>query len=764
MASVLYALGGWAGRHRGRVIAVWLLLLAAVGGLGVTMAGPVSTEFSVPGIESQRAQDLLEEKMPEAAGGVARVVIAAPADGTLTSGTARTAIGESLRETARIPGVVHVGDPFAERTVSADGKIAFADVQFRQAADQVPGSAKDALVDTAAPIRDAGLQVEFGGTVMEPVTEVGGPAEVIGVVVAFAVLALALGSLVAAGLPLVTALVGVGIGVLGVQLVANIVDMTSTATVLALMIGLAVGIDYALFIIARHREQLADPAVSVEESGARATATAGSAVVFAGATVVVALAALTVTGIPFLAIMGLAAAATVTLAVLIAVTLVPAVLGLLGERLRPRTKQTESRTKQPKTGRPPRTTWSLAWARTVTRKPLLVLLAGVVALLALALPAQHLRLGLPSHASQPTSSTQHKSHDLLLKGFGPGFNAPLTAVVDTGGIPAADREKALAELHTALTEVPGVAHVDQPVANQDATVAAVPVIPETGPDDQATADLVHHLRDHKDAIAPAGATLYIAGSTAAAIDVSAKLSDALPLFIALIVALALVLLTIAFRSVLVPLKAVLGFLLSIAASLGATVWVFQDGHLADLLDIPSAGPITAFLPVLLIGVLFGLAMDYEVFLVSRMREHYEHTRDAAQAVTHGMAGSGRVVTAAALIMVAVFGGFVFNHDPIIKSIGFALAIGVLIDAFLVRMTLVPAAMALLGRRAWHLPRWLDRITPDVDIEGTNLPQPATDTHTQAHTDTDTDTDTDKATTASPASRQPRIPEPAAQHD
>ncbi|MFE7041123.1 MMPL family transporter [Streptomyces atratus] len=717
MSSVLYAWGGWAVRRRGPVIAVWLLLLAVIGGLGATMAGPVSTEFSVPGVESQQAQDLLEKKMPDAAGGVVRVVVAAPADGTLTTGTAKTAIKESLLKTAQIPGVVYVADPFAEQTVSADQKTAFADVQFRQAADQVPESAKDALSDATAPIRDVGLQVEYGGTAMEPATEIGGPAEVIGVVLAFAVLALALGSLIAAGLPLLTAFFGVGIGVLGVQLVANIVDMTSTATVLALMIGLAVGIDYALFIIARHREQLADPVTSIKESIARATATAGSAVVFAGATVVIALAALAVTGIPFLTIMGLAAAATVALSVLIAVTLVPAVLSLLGEHLRPRPRQQT-------TGKRKQNTWSLKWARTVTRKPLLVLLAGVIALLALALPAQNLRLGLPSNASQPTSSTQHKSHDLLSKGFGPGSNATLTAVVDTSGIPAADREQALAKLHTALAREPGVAYADQPIPNKGSTLVAIPVIPKTGPDDQATTDLVHHLRDNKAAIAQEGGTLYIAGSTAAAIDVSAKLSDALPLFIGIIVVLALVLLTIAFRSILVPLKAVLGFLLSIAASLGVTVWVFQEGHLADLLDIPSAGPVTSFLPVLLIGVLFGLAMDYEVFLVSRMREHYEHTRNAAEAITHGVASSGRVVTAAALIMVAVFGGFILNHDPIIKSIGFALAIGVLIDAFLVRMTLVPAAMALLGRRAWHLPRWLDRITPDVDVEGTNLPRPA----------------------------------------
>ncbi|MFG2693360.1 MMPL family transporter [Kitasatospora sp. NPDC048407] len=712
MASVLYTWGRWAVRRRGRVIGLWLLLLATIGALGTTFAGPVSNEFTVPGIESQQAQDLLERQLPESAGGTARLVVAAPAGQSLDTPAAKAALQEGLHRAAGIPGVVHVADPFESRTVSPDLRIAFADVQFAQSASSVPQSAKDALNDVAVPLREAGLQAEFGGTVMAPDIEVGGPAEAIGVLVAFVVLAVALGSLVAAGLPLLTALVGVGIGVLGAQILANVVEMTNTATVLALMIGLAVGIDYALFIIARHREQLADPDSEIEESAARATATAGSAVVFAGATVIIALAALAVTGIPFLTVMGLAAAATVLLAVLVAVTLVPALLGLLGERLRPRGKVKAA----PQGG-----TWSAAWARIVTRKPLLVLLAGVVGLLALALPARDLRLGLPGNASQPAASTQHKSYDLLSEGFGPGFNATLAAVVDATGIPAERREAALAELHATLSADPGVAAVGMPVASADGSTVAVPVVPRTGPDDQATSDLVDRLRAHKAEVAATGGTLYIAGATAAAIDVSGKLADALPLFVGLIVILALALLTVAFRSVLVPLKAVLGFLLSVGAALGITVWVFQDGHLNGLLDIPSAAPVTSFLPVLLIGVLFGLAMDYEVFLVSRMREHHQHTGDAAGAVTQGVASSGRVVTAAALIMVAVFGGFVFNHDPIIKSIGFALAVGVFIDAFVVRMTLVPAVMALLGRRAWQLPRWLDRITPDVDLEGASLP-------------------------------------------
>jgi RND superfamily putative drug exporter len=715
MASRLYMWARWAVRRRGRVIAVWILLLTVVGGLGITMHGKVTTEFSVPGIESQKAQDLLEEKFPEAAGGVARVVFAAPENTTLTAPKAKAAIEASLNKAAQVSGVVNVSDPLKAKTVSADLTIGYTDVRFRQQASHVPQESKDALTRAMTQARDAGLDVQFGGSAMEPKTEVGGPAEVVGVVIAFVVLALALGSLIAAGLSLVTALVGVAIGVLGVEFMSRYVEMTSTATVLALMIGLAVGIDYALFIISRHREQLVDPEQDVEDSIARAVATAGGAVVFAGTTVIIALAALAVTGIPFLTVMGLAAAATVLLAVLIAVSLVPAALALFGERLRPRarrTKRAEGRARTPGS-------WGLTWGRAVTRKPLLA--SGGCD--RPARPGRTRPRPAPRPAQQRLAAGgQHPAQEhLLTEGFGPGFNATLTAVVDMSGIPAADRASTVTGLRNNLAGDRGVAVAAQPVTNADSTLAVIAVVPKTGPDAQATTDLVHRLRENAPAVDKAGGTLYIAGQTAAAIDVSGKLSDTLPLFIAIIVILALILLTIAFRSLLVPVKAALGFLLSVAASLGATVWVFQDGHLNGILDIPSAGPVTSFLPVLLIGVLFGLAMDYEVFLVSRMREHYEHTGNAAEAITQGVARSGRVVSAAALIMVAVFGGFVFNHDPIIKSIGFALAFGVLVDAFVVRMTLVPAVMALLGRRAWGLPGWIDRITPDVDIEGAKLP-------------------------------------------
>ncbi|MFD7569268.1 MULTISPECIES: MMPL family transporter [Streptomyces] len=740
MASRLYAWARWMIRRRRWVIATWIVLLTVIGGLAATLHGERTTEFSVPGVEAQQAQDLLKEKFPPAAGGVVRIVVAAPEGKTVTDPAQQQALSAVLRKAASVPGVITVTQPTSTGTISADRTIAYSDVRFAEEASKVEQSAKDELATAVEPLRDAGMQVELGGSAMLPESKAGGPAELVGVVLAFVILAVALGSLVAAGLPLVTALLGVAVGVLGTLFVSGFVQMTGTATVLALMIGLAVGIDYALFVISRHREQLSDPEMDWEESIARATATAGSAVVFAGATVVIALAALAITGIPFLTIMGLAGAGTVLVAVLVAVSLLPAVLGVFGERMRPRRPKRNSKRKDRAAG-----AWGLAWARIVTRKPALVLLAGIVGLLALALPARDLRLGLPSYASQPEASTQHKSYDLLTEGFGPGFNATLITVLDTEHIPQNQREATVTQLRGTLAADKNVAAVSRPIASPSGGVVVMGVFPKSSPDAQATTDLVHRMRDQAPKIADTGGALYVTGQTAMAIDVAGKLGEALPLFIGVIVILALILLAIAFRSILVPLKAALGFLLSVGASLGASVWVFQQGHLNGLLDVASTGPVTSFLPILLTGVLFGLAMDYEVFLVSRMREHYEHSKDPAEAIAQGVSSSARVIVAAALIMVAVFGGFIFNEDPIVKAIGFALAIGVFIDAFVVRMTLVPAAMALLGRRAWSMPRWLDRLLPDVDIEGARLPAVAA-AEPGAHPQTEKKTPRRKAST------------------
>jgi putative drug exporter of the RND superfamily len=723
---MLYALGRWAVVHRGRVLLAWLLLLIVAGCLGTVLHGQLSSVFTVPGTESQNAQNLLAAKFPAAAGGTARVVFAAPPGTTLASRQDAAAVGASLANAARVPGVIAVSDPFRAGTVSAAKTIGYADVLFGEPGANVPQSAQDALAAAMSPARGAGLRVAFGGTAFASQGKVSGSGEVTGVVVAFIVLAVALSSVVAAGLPLLTALAGVAIGVLTVEFLARFIQLTNTATVLATMVGLAVGIDYALFIVSRHREQLADPGQDVEDSIARAIATAGSAVVFAGSTVIIALAALSAARIPFLTVMGLAAAGTVAVAVLVATTLVPAVLGFAGERLRPAAKPGRFR-RYRSTERAARVSgsWGLGWARLIGRAPALVLVACIAGLVVLSLPLRHLQLGLPGNESEPASSTQHQSYDLLAEGFGPGFNATLAVVVDATGIPVSGRPRVITQLVGTLRRDPDIAEVAAPISNPAGSIVVFSVVPKTGPDATATSTLVHRMRDDDvPLVSRAGGTGYVAGNTAANIDVSARLGSALPVFIGIIVVLAFILLMIAFRSLLVPLTAVIGFLLSVAASLGVMVWVFQYGHFGGLVGTAAAVPIVSFVPVLLVGVLFGLAMDYEVFLISRMRERFERDRDPGAAVATGLQRSGRVVCAAALIMTAVFAGFIPANDPIVKSIAFALTTGVLIDAFVVRLTIIPAAMTLLGRHAWQLPARLDRILPHADIEGASLPAPA----------------------------------------
>ena len=528
-------------------------------------------------------------------------------------------------------------------------------------------------------------------------------------VASFIVLFISFGTLLLAGLPLVTAILGVAIGLSAISALTAVTEINSVAPTLATMLGLAVGIDYALFIVSRHRQQLAD-GLDPAESVARATATAGSAVVFAGVTVLIALVGLVVVGIPFLSVMGLAAAGTVAIAVLIAVTLLPALLGFAGQRAGRGRRQKEGPTA------------GLRWAQLVTRRPWVAIGAVVAVIVVVALPALDIRQGLPDDGTQPTDTTERKSYDLLTKGFGPGFTGPLTTVIDFENFRGEESPRAIAEdAARALAEFPGVAAASEPVFNENGEVAIIIVTPSGSPASQTTKDLVDRMRDEAAEIRQeSGINAMVTGTTAINIDTSDTLTAALPVFLVLVVGLALLLLAAVFRSIAVPVTAAAGFLLTIAASLGAVVWIFQEGNLADLLGVASTGPIVSFLPVLMIAILFGLAMDYEVFLVSRMREGYVHTGRAREATINGFAASARVVTAAALIMIAVFSSFIIDDALTVKSIGFALAFGVLVDAFLVRMTLVPAVLALLDRRAWWLPRWLDRRMPNLDIEGEKI--------------------------------------------
>ena len=712
MATRLYRLGGWAFENRKKVLVAWLLVLVAVVASAATFSGKTSNEFSVPGTESQVAQDLLEEKFSEASGGSARVVFAAPEGEKLTDPENKAAVMESVEKASKAPEVVGVQDPYSAGAISKDGRIGFADVYYPVKAEEVEKTSADALEASTEPATAARMQVEFGGGVVTEESE--SPAEKIGMMVGFLVLAITLGSLLAAGMPLLTAAFGVGLGMLGVTAMSGAIEISETAPILASMLGLAVGIDYALFILSRHRQNLED-GMEPRESSAQATATAGSAVVFAGATVVIALAGLAVVNTPFLTVMGVAAAATVSIAVLIAVTLLPAMMGFGRKRLGRVNRFLIKRPRRRAEGAP---TLSVRYARLITRRPLAVVLTTVAVLGAIAIPATHMKLGLPDAGSSPTSTTERRAYDLLTEGFGRGFNGPLTAVVYAPEVPQ-DKQKELAQgVADEIKTFPGVAAVSEPAQNEAGDITVVQVTPKSGPAAEETKDLVSYMRDEAAKIpASYGIDAYVTGTTAMNIDTNDKLAAALPKYIAVVVGLALILLTVVFRSILVPIKAVAGFLLSIAASLGLVVWVFQDGNLNGLFDVANSGPITSFLPVLLVGILFGLAMDYEVFLVSRMRENFVRSGRARESVVKGYGQSGRVVTAAAIIMISVFGAFVTDTDPVVKSIGLSLAFGVLADAFIVRMTLVPAVMTLLGNRAWWMPKGLERIVPDVDIEG-----------------------------------------------
>ncbi|GIO14383.1 membrane protein YdfJ [Cohnella xylanilytica] len=703
MAKLLYRIGKGCVRRPLAVILVWIALLGGTAALGTIWKGPVSNDMSIPGTKAQEALDLLKEEFPQATGGTIRLVFASE-NGALDAAGRRQAILSALEEIRKDRAVLNVADPFATGTLSPDKSIGYADVMYNVPAMEVSEDSKERVLDAIESTRAAGVQTELGGDVAMSELEIMGVSEILGIVFAFVVLIITFKSILAAGLPIATAIVGVGIGMMSVYYSANFFSITNTGTILAVMLGIAVGIDYALFIISRHRQQMAE-GLDAAESVARANATAGSAVIFAGLTVIIALAGLSTVNIPFLTVMGLAGALTVLIAVAVAVTLLPSVLGLAGSRLAPKEpKQARGASKHNKP-------FAYKWGRFVSRYPVPVAVVIIALLLVVALPARHMELGLPDNGAKPADSTERKGYDLLSKGFGPGFNGPLVVVVKGGGSGNVLQDAAAEAENIKL--LPNVAVVSPPIPNQKGDLVLLSVIPLTGPNDKATKQLVHDIRG-------LGGKLMVTGTTAINIDISERLNDAFPIFGAAIVVLAFILLTLVFRSLLVPIKAILGFGLSIVATLGAVVYIFQDGHLADLFDVSSSGVILCFLPILLTGVLFGLAMDYEVFLVSRMREEFTHKGQAKNAVVDGMGLSGRVVTAAGLIMIFVFGSFIFADDPMIKVMGFSLTAGVLIDAFLVRMTLVPAIMALLGRSAWYLPKRLGRILPNVDIEGESI--------------------------------------------
>ncbi|MGZ4642286.1 MAG: MMPL family transporter [Blastococcus sp.] len=742
MSTFLARLGRASFRRRRTVAAVWFLVFAAVIAFIATAGGSFNDRFTIPGSQSQAALDRLAQLAPAASGAGAQIVFVAPAGHRITE-PRYAAVVEQVVGTARTaPHVAGVVDPFAGKVISRDQRAALASVQYSVTREQLKDTSLSALQRTTAPAKAAGLDVAVGGNAFRSTGPKIGATEFIGVGVAVVVLVLTFGSLLAAGMNLLTALIGVGVGLGGLLAVSHLVSLSSTAPTLALMIGLAVGIDYTLFLLSRHRTQLA-LGMQPEESAALATGTAGSAVVFAGLTVVIALSGLSVVGIPFLTVMGLGAAGTVLVAVLVALTLLPALLGFAGGRLAPRPRSRVARREQEEAaGGESGHSGGERWVRLVLRRPLLTVIVVVAGLLLAAVPAVKLQLALPDNSSAAPDTPQRQAYDLVSRNFGPGANGPLIVLVQ--GLRPATAQQTSQRIAASIGGVPsatgqfqggmdGVAYA-APQLLPGGTAAIVTVVPDTGPQEAQTNALVGDLRAATPKLEQqTGTRLAVTGQTAVFIDVSDKLRAALLPFALIVVGLALLLLMLVFRSILVPVKAAVGFLLSVGASFGAVVAVFQWGWLSGPLGVPATGPVISFLPILLIAVLFGLAMDYEVFLVSRMREEYAHGAAPRTAIVVGTRHAARVVVAAALIMFSVFASFVSIDDVTVKAIAFGLGVGVLVDAFLVRMTLVPAVLALVGRAAWWLPRWLDRLLPDLDIEGAKLAaaRPAAESATPA---------------------------------
>ena len=720
MSRLLYRIGRYSASHKWRMLLIWVLAMVVTATLGQRFGGDPADSFEIPGTESQTAFDLLDARFPAQSGSTAQVVFHTE-EGTLRDPAAAQAITATLDQIATADHVSAVTSPLTDdgtELMSDDGTIAYADVRFDVKAQDAGVESVESLEEAAELARAAGLQVELGGDVVASNSEEEPPSsELIGLGVAVIVLLLAFGSVIAMGLPLLTAVFGLGIGLSLITLLTTSLDLNSSGPILATMIGLGVGIDYALFVVTRHRQFLHE-GMTVIESAARANATAGSAVVFAGITVVIAILGLQIAGLPMVTSMGIASAMTVAVLVLVAVILLPALLAIVGHRI----DKLSLPGMKPKIDTTSRRTLGARWAAAVSRKPWVSAGAGALVLLVLTVPLFDLRLGAADSGSEPTSSTLRRSYDLLTEGFGPGFNGPLTIAVDLDG---ADSSLP-ASLEGAIAADAGVAEVRPAILNDAADTAVITVYPNSKPQDAETTELVHRLRDTviPGVIGNSAGHAYVTGSTAAFIDLSDKITARLPWFIAAVVGLSFLLLMVVFRSVLIALKAAVMNLLAIGAAYGAVVALFQWQWGGALFGVEESLPIISFLPMMMFAILFGLSMDYEVFILSRVREEWLKTGDTRQSVIDGISATARVITSAALIMISVFGAFMLGDNPLIKMFGFGMAFAVFIDATVVRMVLVPATMELLGDRNWWLPGWLDRLIPNVNIEGEHgLPAP-----------------------------------------
>jgi putative drug exporter of the RND superfamily len=709
----------WTIAHRRIVVIAWIVAAVGIFAVSSSVGKKTASDFTLPGTGSQHAVDLLQSRFPAQAGDADQIVFQSRT-GKLTDKADRATIDWALARVAGLPHVTSVVSPFdrGQHAMSSNGTIAFATVDFDQRANALPKSAVEKVITIAQSARSPRLDVELGGQAIEQAQQASlGFATIVGIAAAIVILLISFGSPVAMGLPIATALLGLGAGIGVITLVSHAIDMPDFASELALMIGLGVGVDYALFIVTRFRENYRRNGGDVRSAVEAAMNTSGRAVLLAGATVVIALLGMFALGVNLLNGAAVAAAIGVVLVMSASLTLLPPLLSLMGERI----GGVSQRRAAEGAARESPGFW-LRWVRQVQRRPAVTAIAATVLMLALAAPAVGLRLASSDAGNDPASHTTRKAYDLLARGFGPGFNGPLQVAV---ALSRAGDSAALAQLEHALRVTPGVASVAPPRLNADGTTAAVVAYPTTSPQSAQTSGLVTRLRD--EVIPPVqrstGARIYVGGATASQVDFSHVLSRKLPLFVAVVIALAVMLLVVVFRSLVIPVQAAVMNLLTIGASLGVVQAVFERGWLGGLFGV-QPGPIDAFIPVLAFAIVFGLSMDYEVFLVSRVHEEWVARGDATAAITEGLARTGRVITAAAAVMVAVFGAFAISGNRVLEMFGLAMATAVFLDAFVIRMLLLPAVLQLLGRTTWALPGWLDRRLPRVAIEAERSPRPS----------------------------------------
>ncbi|WP_067697657.1 MMPL family transporter [Nocardia jejuensis] len=751
MSVYLYRWGRFAFRRKWIVLPVWLVLFMVLGGLGAKLSEPMSNSFEIPNLPSERATEILDKHFPGMSQGfqfdavTGTYVIAAPAGQKLTDPNNHTAIQGLIGKLDGL-GIVDHAKPLTDPIAAAEemgcltgdrqsgayiskcsgaplnvlnkteaDTVAVITVPFTlKEFSDVTADDRKAAYDIADDARAAGLTVELDGTIAMEQQQPGGKSEMIGMAFAFVVMIIAFGAIVAAFVPIITAIVGLGAAMSVIMLGTSVLSIPSFTTFLASMIGIALSIDYALFIVSRYKHELAVQD-SPEAAAGTAVGTAGAAVVFAGGTVIIALVGLSIVGIRFLTFMGLGGALAAAFAVLTAITLMPALLGAFGRFLfTPKLPLIAQRDPEDDT----QVTNGTRVAHFIGKAPALTLVLSIVVLGLFALPATHLQLGLPGEDSMPKTMTIRKAYDLRTAGFGEGSNGKLMVAADLTDVPQDQRTAAVNALRDKLTGYSDMDYVTEPKISEDGAGALLDAVPKSGPNDQSTKDLVREARDAEAGLHEQYGIEYgITGTTAIYADVDHALLSKIVPYLAIVALAAFLLLIAVFRSVLVPLTAALGFLLSMAATFGATVLIFQDGKLG-LIDEPR--PIVSFLPIMLIGLVFGLAMDYQVFLVTRMREEYVHGASPRDAVIKGYHHGARVVTSAAVIMIFVFGSFLMESDATAKSMGFALAAGVFFDAFLVRMVLIPSLLILMGKSAWWIPNWLSKIVPDIDVEGARL--------------------------------------------